>query len=432
MTIGTKTGGRDATQGVIEGRFALSVGKPTRLPEPLGYAWTPLSKVARLESGHTPSRSRPEYWDGEIPWIGIRDATGNHGKTIRSTGQTITQAGLDNSSARLLPTGTVCLSRTASVGYVVQMGVPMATSQDFVNWVCGPDLSPDYLKYVLLGEQDSIRRFAHGTTHQTMYYPEAKALHALLPERSIQDAVAAVLGALDDKITANAKLAATAQSLAESIFLKAAHSVPGGAAAAMTFDDVAVIQGGATPSTKIEEYWGGDINWATPTDVTALESPYLFETSRRITPAGLDACSSALHPAGSILMTSRATIGAFALAQLPTAVNQGFIVVNAHDPTLQVWLFHEMRRRVPEFVSHANGATFLELPRGRFKKLPLSVPDSEIARRFNDRATPLHARARGAALESELLGRTRDALLPELMSGKLAVKDAERVAEGVV
>lgn len=81
--------------------------------------------------------------------------------------------------------GTVCLSRTASVGYVIQMGVEMCTSQDFVNWVCGPDLNPAYLRYILMFEQESIRRFAHGTTHQTMYYPEAKALHAMMPSRLI-------------------------------------------------------------------------------------------------------------------------------------------------------------------------------------------------------------------------------------------------------
>jgi len=83
------------------------------------------------------------------------------------------------------------------------MGRPMATSQDFVNWVCGPELNPAYLKYVLMLEQESVRRFAHGTTHQTMYYPEAKALHALLPDRPTQDAVADVLGELDGKIAAN-------------------------------------------------------------------------------------------------------------------------------------------------------------------------------------------------------------------------------------
>lgn len=72
--------------------------------------------------------------------------------------------GIENSSARLLPKHTVCLSRTASVGYVVVTGRPMATSQDFVNWICGEGLDWRLLKYVLLAEHDSYSRFSHGTT----------------------------------------------------------------------------------------------------------------------------------------------------------------------------------------------------------------------------------------------------------------------------
>src|SRR5438874_10867961 len=98
------------------------------MPAPPGWEWVRLQDVARLETGHTPSREHPEYWDGDIPWIGIKDATGSHGRTILDTFQHTNQLGIDNSSARLLPARTVCLSRTASVGYVVVMGRPMATS----------------------------------------------------------------------------------------------------------------------------------------------------------------------------------------------------------------------------------------------------------------------------------------------------------------
>ena len=166
MTRLTRTGGRNATKGVIPGRVALSVGNP-HIPEPKGFRWRLLTDLARLESGHTPSRSKDQYWAGDIPWIGIRDATGNHGKVIHETIDRVTQEGLDNSSARLLPTGTVCLSRTASVGYVVEMGRPMATSQDFVNWVCGPTVRAEYLLYVFRSMQQEFRGLTMGSTHQT-------------------------------------------------------------------------------------------------------------------------------------------------------------------------------------------------------------------------------------------------------------------------
>ncbi len=173
-------GGREATDEVIPGVASLSVNHPQTEPPP-GWAWVPLLRLARQESGHTPSRGVATYWNGDIPWIGIRDAGAHHGGVITDTAQHVTQAGLDNSSARLLPAQTVCLSRTASVGYVIVMGRPMATSQDFVTWTCSSALLPDFLKYALLAEGDDIRRFGKGSTHTTIYFPEIRALHICLP-----------------------------------------------------------------------------------------------------------------------------------------------------------------------------------------------------------------------------------------------------------
>jgi type I restriction enzyme S subunit len=127
----TETGGRSATTRRILPKTALAVGMPST-PAPEGRRWSPLTALARLESGHTPSRNHPEYWGGTTPWIGIQDAKANHGGRIEDTEQQTNELGIANSSARVLPENTVCLSRTASVGYVVVMGRPMATSQDFV------------------------------------------------------------------------------------------------------------------------------------------------------------------------------------------------------------------------------------------------------------------------------------------------------------
>jgi type I restriction enzyme, S subunit len=174
------TTGRSATDNLIVGRCILSVGNP-RTPVPEGWRWVPLSRVARLESGHTPSRKHPEYWNGSIPWIGIQDAREYHGGRIFGTRQSVNDLGIQNSAARLLPADTVCLSRTASVGYVLIMGRPMATSQDFVNWVCSEALLPDFLLYAIMAEGEGIRKFGRGTTHTTIYFPEVKALHICLP-----------------------------------------------------------------------------------------------------------------------------------------------------------------------------------------------------------------------------------------------------------
>jgi type I restriction enzyme S subunit len=186
----------------IPGRCALSVNDPNS-PAPPGWAWVKLTDLARLESGHTPSRNHPEYWEGDIAWIGIKDAREHHAGVIHDTLQHVTQAGIDNSAARLLPANTVCLSRTASVGYVVVMGRPMATSQDFVNWVCTPALDPDYLKWLLLAEgEDGLRKFGKGSTHTTIYFPEVQAFHACVAPINEQRRIVAKLDAIFEKTRA--------------------------------------------------------------------------------------------------------------------------------------------------------------------------------------------------------------------------------------
>jgi restriction endonuclease S subunit len=203
-------GGREAAGRVIRGIAALSVNDPgTSAPE--GWSWVPLTRIARQETGHTPSRSHPEWWGGDVPWIGIKDAHAHHGTVITDTLQTTNAEGLANSAARMLPAGTVCLSRTASVGYVLIMGRPMATSQDFVTWTCTGALLPKFLMYALMAEGDEIRRFGKGSTHTTIYFPEVRALHICLApieeQRVIVECIEAAFIRVD-KLAAEAQRAA--------------------------------------------------------------------------------------------------------------------------------------------------------------------------------------------------------------------------------
>jgi type I restriction enzyme, S subunit len=194
----TQTGGRDATARPIYGSYSLSVLAPKVKPRH-GWAWSSLSSLARLESGHTPSRKHPEYWGGGIGWISIRDAKDHNGDTILETREQTNDLGISKSSARVLPKGTICLSRTASVGYVVKMGADMATSQDFVNWICGPDLDPDFLMLLLQAQGDEIKKFSSGAVHQTIYFPEVKAFHVCHPDIGVQRQIASSLKAVRDE-----------------------------------------------------------------------------------------------------------------------------------------------------------------------------------------------------------------------------------------
>lgn len=188
------------SQSIIPGVGAISVGD-TSVELPEGWARVPILDVARMESGHTPSRKHPEYWDGDIPWMSLSDARTAHGGTIIDTKDRTNALGIANSAARLLPCDTVCLSRTASVGYVVKLGAQMATSQDFVNWICSDALLPDWLRLCLLAEGQHIRKFGSGTTHTTIYYPEVLSFHIALPpvaeQRRIVDRTNSLLDSLN-------------------------------------------------------------------------------------------------------------------------------------------------------------------------------------------------------------------------------------------
>lgn len=149
--------------------------------------WTaaPIKYVGRLESGHTPSRSVPDYWKNcTVPWFTLADIwqvrkLGR--KVITETSEMVSELGLANSSARKLPIGTVVLSRTASVGYPAILGCEMATSQDFAAWICGNRLNNEYLYFCLIAMKSELNRLMMGSTHKTIYMPDIEQFRVPLP-----------------------------------------------------------------------------------------------------------------------------------------------------------------------------------------------------------------------------------------------------------
>lgn len=415
----TRTGGREATSGVIPGRFALSVGMPD-LPAPEGWRWAPLLELATLESGHTPSRQHPEWWEGDIPWISLRDVTSSQGRVLWDTTQHTNEQGIENSSARLLPPLTVCVSRTASVGFVVVAGRPMATSQDFVNWICGDQLHWRYLKYIFQAEHESLRRFASGTTHQTIYYPEVKAFHVCIPPVEEQRQIASVLATFDEKIESNRRLARSLDDACANLFQRLVanrtnewRDIPIG--------DAATIVGGSTPKTSQPAFWDGEHVFVTPRDLSDLEFPVLIDSARRITDAGVSEISSGLLPRGTVLMSSRAPIGYAAIAEVPVTVNQGFIALICDKDLPNHYVLHWLRASLQTIVAHAGGTTFAEISKKSFRPLEIPIPPPEILRQFEAVAGPFHDRIAAAVRESRDLAALRDLLIPQLISGQISL-----------
>lgn len=149
--------------------------------------------AARLATGHTPSREHPEYWvNCDIPWFSLADVwqlRSGRQEYLGDTSEKVSQLGLANSAAVLLPAGTVIVSRTASVGFSGIMPVPMATTQDFVNWVCGPKIRPEYLLYVFRSMRNEFQRLTMGSTHKTIYMPDVADFVTPLPPVDEQDSI---------------------------------------------------------------------------------------------------------------------------------------------------------------------------------------------------------------------------------------------------
>ena len=152
---------------------------------PVGWAAGKTKYVATLRTGHTPSRQHPEYWrDCTIPWFSLADVwqlRDGRQEYLGETKEKISTLGLANSSAELLPANTVIVSRTASVGFSGIMPEPMATTQDFVNWVCSPKIQPEYLLYVFRSMKHEFKRLTMGSTHKTIYMPDAASFQTPVP-----------------------------------------------------------------------------------------------------------------------------------------------------------------------------------------------------------------------------------------------------------
>ncbi len=355
---------------------------------------------------------------------------------------------------------------------VVRPERKMAFNQDIKAITPVAAVDGRFLHYALLAKIPELLDAVEAAGHGTGVLPTDKLNSLPIPDLSLpeQRAIAATLGALDDKIELNRRMNATLEAMARALFRNwfvdfgptrakmalAAHDgetentprapylspdlwslfpdcldaegKPEGWEASTIGDEVRVV-GGSTPSTKEPKLWDGGINWATPKDLSTLAAPVLLETSRTITKAGLAKIGSGLLPVGALLLSSRAPIGYLAIAEVPVAINQGFIgmICDKRISNAFAWLW--TLENMEAILAKANGSTFQEISKGNFRPLPVVVPSEPVLRAFDAIAKPLYDRIAKNERESRTLAQTRDLLLPRLMSGELQVAQAERVVE---
>jgi len=188
-------------------------------------------------------------------------------------------------------------------------------------------------------------------------------------------------------------------------------------------DQAFKFTGGGTPSRKIDRYWAdGNVNWYTPSDITSSEGIFLNNSAERCTDEGLSNSSARLFPAYSIMMTSRATIGAIGINATPACTNQGFITCIPNKSCPLEFLYQWLKLSKPYFELLAGGATFAELTKTTFKKIEILKPPQLLVTDYSDKVKPLFGEIESLLERNRILRRTRDMLLPRLISGKLSVE----------
>lgn len=180
--------------------------------------------------------------------------------------------------------------------------------------------------------------------------------------------------------------------------------------------------GGGTPSKSEPSYWdGGDVAWYTPTDLTKTGWRYAAPSELSITEAGLARSSARLFPAGSVLMTSRATLGVLAIATTAATTNQGFIVILPDVRWSPGFIYEWLDSKSVELAALGTGATFKEITKGAFKNFPFVVPDQAILDLYSATTRPLEDQVHVLEQHTRSLSTLRDLLLPKLVSGQIDV-----------
>ncbi len=305
--------------------------------------------------------------------------------------------------------------------------------------------------------QHCIRMWATTTVQATFNLRDLAKLPIPIPPKGTREAIAHILGTLDDKIELNRRMNATLEAMARALFqswfvdfdpvrAKLDGRKPDGldAATAALFPahfqdsplghipqgwtvepvgEVVECVGGGTPSTAEPKFWeDGTHHWTTPKDFSSLQAPILLDTNRKITDAGIAKISSGLLPAGTLLLSSRAPVGYLAIAAMPVAINQGFIAIKCNERASNFFMLNWCQTNMAEIESRATGTTFAEISKQNFRPILVELPPKELMAAFTEKVSPLYAQITANLHQSRTLATIRDALLPKLLSGKLSVQ----------
>lgn len=330
--------------------------------DPADWQSETIADVASIVQGGTPSTLIREYWDGGITWVTPTDITGLRGMRISKSARTISQLGLDNSTAVLLPANTILLCSRATIGALALSMTQMATNQGFKNLICKAGVDPLFLAYALSTKKEEMLRLSIGTTFLEISKSNLAQIVLRMPLFLEQRAIAEVLSGFDEHLTNLDELIAKKKAIRDG----ALEELVTGRTRIADYKDPWVTRSarelltnvitGGTPSTAIDEYWNGSIPWLSSTEI---HQRMVSRPTRSISEEGLENSSAQIAPAGSVLIALAGqgkTRGTSAFLTRDMALNQSLAGLVANETELhREYLLYMLTHRYEELRGLSSG-----------------------------------------------------------------------------
>jgi type I restriction enzyme S subunit len=288
--------------------------------------------------------------------------------------------------------------------------------------------------------RNQVDAHSTGSVQKVVNTTALTQFNMLTPELYEQRSIASILSALDDKIELNLQQNKTLEEMAMALykhwfvdfgpfqdgeFVESELGMIPEGWEVKAIGDIIETLGGGTPKTKVQDYWeNGKIDWYSPTDLTRSNSLYSIGTSKKITKLGLQKSSAKMFPKESLLMSSRATIGAITINRKEACTNQGFITMIPNDKLSLYQLHGWTVSNMDLIISKANGSTFKEISKTNFRNLPIVV--GYKIQDYLSETQNYYSKIENNILENQTLTKLRDTLLPKLISGEVRLKDVEK------
>jgi len=395
-----------------------------RIPE--GWRECKLGDVAEIVGGGTPKTNVIEYWNGEIPWITPRDLSNFNGRFISKGERNISEKGLINSSARILPKGTILLSTRAPVGYLAIAENQMTTNQGFRSLIPFKNTDNIFLFYLLKNNVEYLKSQATGTTFGELSGSVLGSLIFPFPPLPEQHAIASVIGSLDDKIDLLNRENQTLEQMAEAIFRQWFIEEANEKWEEGKLGDVlAVIESGKRPKGGIDPDLENGIPSIGAENINGI-GHYDYSKTKLVNEVFFQSMKKGIIKDYDVLIyKDGAYVGRKGMFGLKypydiCTVNEHVFILRANDKLNQFFLYFILEQ---EALSQLNSNSAQPgLNKEAIESLDITIPPKVLVEEFSNMVKPWIDKILINAKQIRTLEKLRGTLLPKLMSGEVRVK----------